>query len=115
MKGLLHGFRHYADFSGRDSRSLYWSFIIGTHFVLILLALPAIVAFMLDLQELLTGFLMRSFFMDMDEMLSFANEYFMEYCAAFTIEHGVATWCLLSAGVWGCLSPSRPFPPPCAA
>lgn len=42
--GLLHGFRHYADFSGRDSRRVFWNFIIATHLVFILLLLPGIAA-----------------------------------------------------------------------
>lgn len=40
MKGLIHGFRHYAVFSGRDSRSLFWGFIIWSHLIGILFILP---------------------------------------------------------------------------
>lgn len=42
MKALLHGFRHYADFSGRDSRSVFWGFIVLTHMIFMLLLLPGI-------------------------------------------------------------------------
>lgn len=40
MNSVFHGFRHYADFGGRDTRSAYWSFIICTHLISILLLLP---------------------------------------------------------------------------
>lgn len=33
MKGFIHGFKHYFDVSGRDSRSLYWGFIISTNLI----------------------------------------------------------------------------------
>lgn len=40
MKSLIHGFTHYVDFYGRDSRSTFWGFIVGTHLILILLFAP---------------------------------------------------------------------------
>lgn len=56
MKGFIHGFRHYIDFAGRDSRSLFWGFIIGTHLVFLLLLIPLLVflvRFVLGMQHAL--------------------------------------------------------------
>lgn len=52
MKSLLYGFQHYVDFSGKDSRSTYWGFIVGTHLILILLLLPSICLLMNCIIEL---------------------------------------------------------------
>lgn len=37
---VIHAFRHYADFSSRDPRALYWKFISISHLILIALAFP---------------------------------------------------------------------------
>lgn len=42
MKELLHGLRHYADFSGRDDMRLFWVFVTYSHLIVILLLLPAL-------------------------------------------------------------------------
>lgn len=44
MNDLLHGFRHYADFSGRDRRGQFWGFILLTQLIGFLLLLPIIIA-----------------------------------------------------------------------
>ena len=105
MSGFLHGFRHYADFSGRDARGLYWEFIVGTHAVLVLLALPAYVALLMALPdflcELLSTFTPEEvedvFFMLRNEEFSlFISSYFSEFLAG----NLCATGCLFAAGVW---------------
>lgn len=37
MENYLQGWRKYADFSGRASRSEFWAFILGNNFVLLLI------------------------------------------------------------------------------
>lgn len=46
IKALTDGFRRYADFSGRTTRAYFWNFVVATHLLIILCALPAIVEFM---------------------------------------------------------------------
>lgn len=53
MSSLLHGFRHYATFTGRDTRATYWGFIVSTHLIFILLLLPCIYTFMSCVEEFL--------------------------------------------------------------
>lgn len=40
MNALFHGFRHYVDFRGRDTRSQFWGFVIATHLIGMILLLP---------------------------------------------------------------------------
>ena len=105
MNGFVHGFRHYADFSGRDSRSLYWSFIVGTHTVLILLALPAHIMLMLALpgflEELFSTFTLAEVedivtMVQGNEFSQFVTTYFTE----FFVGNLCAMGCLIAAGVW---------------
>lgn len=53
MKALIHGFRHYADFKSRDSRAVFWKFIISTHLILILLLAPTIYSLLHIFQDIL--------------------------------------------------------------
>lgn len=45
IKALKEGFLHYADFSGRATRALFWNFVIGTHLLILLCMLPAMLEF----------------------------------------------------------------------
>lgn len=40
MFSLIHGYRHYADFTGRDTRRQFWGFILASILIGILLTLP---------------------------------------------------------------------------
>lgn len=42
MKALIHGFRHYADFSGRDRCGKFWGFIFSCFIISLLLMLPVV-------------------------------------------------------------------------
>lgn len=53
MKALLHGFRHYFDFTGRDRREVFWRFIGITQAVLVCLLLPACITLMVFWHELM--------------------------------------------------------------
>lgn len=44
MNALIHGFRHYVDFSGRDSRRQFWGFFLLTRLISLLLLLPIVIA-----------------------------------------------------------------------
>lgn len=43
MNSLFHGFRHYADFSGRDTRGQFWGFILSTQIISLILLIPIII------------------------------------------------------------------------
>lgn len=43
FRGLIEGFRHYADFRGCSTRAQATSFLVGSHLIVVLLLLPAIV------------------------------------------------------------------------
>ena len=89
IKGIIHGFRRYFDFSGRDSRSLYWAFIISTHMVFILLLMPAVIAFMTELHDLLEELLSQALLPEVDPayFLGYAAAYFIDYFADFAENH----------------------------
>lgn len=110
MNCFAYGFRHYADFTGRDSRSRYWVFITSTQLVLVLLAMPAFVAFAGDLRELLQDFLLGQCvgmgpeeLLNMEVMRPLVEDYFGEYFSAFGAEHSVATYFLLADVAWALL------------
>ncbi len=46
LHALIDGFRRYADFRGRTSRSGFWNFIVATHLLVLLCMLPALVEFL---------------------------------------------------------------------
>lgn len=45
IKALKEGFLHYADFSGRTARAGFWNFVVGTHLLILLCMLPALLEF----------------------------------------------------------------------
>ena len=45
IKALKEGFLHYADFSGRATRAMFWNFVVGTHLLILLCMLPAMLEF----------------------------------------------------------------------
>lgn len=45
IKALKEGFLHYADFNGRTTRAGFWNFVVGTHMLILLCMLPALLEF----------------------------------------------------------------------
>lgn len=45
IKALKEGFLHYADFSGCATRAMFWNFVVGTHLLILLCLLPAMLEF----------------------------------------------------------------------
>lgn len=45
ISALKEGFLHYADFRGRTARSGFWNFVVGTHLLILLCMLPAMLEF----------------------------------------------------------------------
>lgn len=45
IKALKEGFLHYVDFSGRSTRAMFWNFVVGTHLLILLCMLPAMLEF----------------------------------------------------------------------
>lgn len=101
INGLLHGFRHYFDFSGRDSRSLFWGFIISTQLITIVpLALPVVIAFMFEMCEPLQSFFSNMSLLDCDELADYASEFFGAYFADSRMLRYVYVYSLGAATLW---------------
>lgn len=45
IKALKEGFIHYADFGGCTTRAGFWNFVVGTHLLILLCMLPAMLEF----------------------------------------------------------------------
>lgn len=89
IKALKEGFLHYADFSGRTTRAMFWNFVVGTHLLIMLCMLPAMLEFFRFYDFLLhdVRFLDRILgdgVIDPDAIMAVAQELGLEYA----VEHG---------------------------
>ena len=87
IKALKEGFLHYADFSGRATRAMFWNFVVGTHLLILLCLLPAMWEFFRFYDFLLhdTRFIDRILGDGMiapDSIMSVVQELGQEYAAA---------------------------------
>ena len=92
IKALKGGLLHYADFSGRTTRAMFWNFVVGTHLLIMFCMLPAMLEFFrfydfllhdvrfLDL--LLNDGVIVSASFDMEAIGSVVQELGQEYAAA---------------------------------
>lgn len=96
MKALLHGFAHYSDFYGKDSRSLYWNFIVATHLICILFFLPGIVALLQYWRVLLEDpFIGQTIAMEVlcrGDMSCFAEEEFWAMVSEVSCDFWSSPW-----------------------
>ncbi len=115
MKNLLHGFRHYVDFRGCDTRSQFWGFVITTHLIGIILFMPFIASFMECYKAMLQDPAMLDTLERMMEVIAKQEEFarvmqdelvpqaerFLEiYYANFAGDHPLAFWGLVSGVLW---------------
>ncbi len=115
MNNLLHGFRHYVDFRGRDTRSQFWGFVITTHLVEIILFIPFLTSLMECYKAMLQDLTIQSTLMEMvdlvadqgeftrvmqDELMPQVEQFLETYYANFAGEYPLAFWALVLGIVW---------------
>ena len=115
MNNLLHGFRHYVDFRGCDTRSQFWGFVIATHLVGIILLIPFLTSFMECYRAMLQDPMIQNTLMGMielaadqeefarvmqDELMPQVEQFLETYYANFAGGHPLAFWGLVLGLIW---------------